>query len=107
MATPGEKLADSLKELRQLQDDENIVAIKSSEISRTHRERLSKNGFLKEVSKGWYIVTNPEDIQGNSTSWYTSYWNFCSRYLEDKYQNNYCISPEQSLLLHVGNTINY
>jgi len=105
MATPREKLADSLKKLRQLQDDENIVAIKSSEISRTHRERLSKNGFLKEVSKGWYIVTNPEDIQGNSTSWYTSYWNFCSRYLEDKYQNNYCISPEQSLLLHVGNTI--
>lgn len=105
MATPGEKLADSLKELRQLQDDKNIVAIKSSEISRTHRERLSKNGFLKEVSKGWYIVINPEDTQGNSTSWYTSYWDFCSRYLEDKYESEYCISPEQSLLLHVGNTI--
>jgi hypothetical protein len=105
MATPGEKLADSLKELRLLQDDTNIVAIKTSEISRTHRERLIKNGYLKEVSKGWYIVTNPEDIQGNSTSWYTSYWNFCSRYLEDKYESNYCISPEQSLLLHVGNII--
>ncbi len=105
MATPGEKLATSLKELRQLQDDENIVAIKSSEINRTHRERLSRNGFLKEVSKGWYIVTNPEDRQGDSTSWYTSYWNFCSRYLEDKYNSEYCISPEQSLLLHVGNTV--
>jgi len=105
MATPGEKLADSLKELRQLQDDENIVAIKSSEISRTHRERLSKNGFLKKVSKGWYIVTNPGDRQGDSTSWYTSYWNFCSRYLEDKYKSEYCISPEQSLSLHVGNTV--
>lgn len=105
MATPGEKLADSLKELRQLQDDETIVAIKSSELSRTHRERLSKNGFLKEVSKGWYIVANPEDRQGDSTSWYTSYWNFCSRYLEDKYKSEYCVSPEQSLLLHVGNTV--
>ncbi len=105
MATPGEKLADSLKELRQLQNNENIVAIKSSEISRTHRERLSKNGFLKEVSKGWYIVTNPEDRQGDSTSWYTSYWNFCSRYLDDKYKSEYCISPEQSLSLHVGNTV--
>ncbi len=105
MATPGEKLADSIKELRQLQDNEKIVAIKSSEISRTHRERLFKNGFLKEVSKGWYIVTNPQDLQGNSTSWYTSYWNFCSKYLEDKYESDYCISPEQSLLLHVGNTV--
>lgn len=103
MATPGEKLASSLKELKKLQD-ENIVAIKSSEISRTHRERLTKNGFLQEVSKGWYIFTNPGDKQGESTSWYTSYWNFCSRYLEDKYKGNYCLSPEQSLLLHVGNT---
>ncbi|MEE4248554.1 MAG: hypothetical protein V2I33_24510, partial [Kangiellaceae bacterium] len=105
MATPGEKLAASLKELKKLQQDENIVAIKTSEINRTHRERLTKNGFLQEVSKGWYIFTNPGDKPGESTSWYTSYWNFCSRYLGDKYKENYCLSPEQSLLLHVGNTI--
>jgi hypothetical protein len=105
MATQGEKLAVSLRELHKLQNGGNIVAIKSSEINRTHRERLSKNGFLKEVSRGWYIVTNPEDQQGESTPWYTSYWNFCSRYLEDKYNGKYCISPDQSLLLHVGNTL--
>tara|TARA_B100000949_G_C14267425_1_gene445682 strand:+ start:484 stop:2049 length:1566 start_codon:yes stop_codon:yes gene_type:complete len=104
MATPGEKLAASLKELKKLQQNENIVAIKSSEINRTHRERLTKNGFLREVSRGWYIFTNPGDKLGESTSWYTSYWNFCSRYLEDKYNGNYCISAEQSLLLHVGKT---
>ncbi len=61
MATPGEKLVASLKVLCKLQHGDNIVAIKSSEINRTHRERLTKNGFLKEVSKGWYIVTNPID----------------------------------------------
>ncbi|WP_104734228.1 Fic family protein [Hanstruepera ponticola] len=105
MATPGEKLAASLKELRKLQQNENVVAIKSTEINRTHRERLTKNGFLQEVSKGWYIFTNPNDKPGESTSWFTSYWNFCSRYLEDKYKGEYCLSPEQSLLLHVGNTI--
>jgi len=105
MATPGEKLAESLKKLRQLQDDKNIVAIKSSEISRTHRDRLLKNGFLKGVSKGWYLVISPQDRQGDSTSWYTSYWNFCSRYLEAKYKGEYFISPEQSLLIHVGNTV--
>ncbi len=105
MSTPGEKLAASLEELRQLQEDKKVVAIKSSEISRVHRERLSKNGFLKEVSRGWYIVADPEDRPGDSTSWYTSYWNFCSRYLENKYRGQYCISPEQSLLLHVGNAV--
>lgn len=45
MATPGEKLADSLQLLRNLQKENTIVAIKVSEITRTHRERLIKNVF--------------------------------------------------------------
>lgn len=103
MATPGEKLAASLQILRDLQEDQSIVAIKSSEINRTHRERLIKNGFLKEVSRGWYIVSNPHEAVGDTTSWYTSYWQFCSRYLRDKYGDAYCISADQSLMIHAGN----
>lgn len=103
MATPGEKLAESLEILRNLQDKKGIVAIKTSEINRTHRERLSKNGFLQEVAKGWYLSANPNEQVGDSTSWYTSYWQFCSRYLEDKYGKEYCISAEQSILIHSGN----
>jgi hypothetical protein len=103
MATPGEKLAASLQILRELQEEMKIVAINTSEINRTHRERLTKNGFLKEVVKGWYIATNPNENAGESTSWYTSYWKFCSRYLNNKYGEDYCISAEQSILLHSGN----
>lgn len=104
MATPGEKLAASLQILRDLQEDQNIIAIKSSEINRTHRERLIKNGFLKEVSRGWYIVSDPYEAAGDTTSWYTSYWQFCSRYLKDKYGDAYCISADQSLMIHAGNS---
>jgi fido (protein-threonine AMPylation protein) len=103
MATLGEKLAASLQILREIQGEQNIVAIKTSEINRTHRERLTKNGFLKEVAKGWYIAANPNENLGDSTSWYTSYWQFCSRYLKDKYVDGYCISAEQSILIHSGN----
>lgn len=103
MATPGEKLAASLEVLYSLQNKGNIVAIRSSEITRTHRERLIKNGFLKEVTKGWYIVTNPNENTGDSTSWYTSYWKFCAQYLKEKYKEDYCISAEQSILIHSGN----
>ncbi len=103
MATPGEKLAESLQILHGLQNEKNSVAISTSEINRTHRVRLMKNGFLKEVAKGWYIVSNPQEKVGDTTSWYTSYWQFCSRYLNDKYGKAYCISPEQSLLIHSGN----
>ncbi|PCJ91596.1 MAG: cell filamentation protein Fic [Flavobacteriaceae bacterium] len=103
MSTPSEKLAASLKILHDLQEKNNVVAIKASQISRTHKERLIKNGFLKEVTKGWYISSNPNEIAGDSTSWYTSYWQFCIEYLQEKYEGEYCISAEQSILIHAGN----
>jgi hypothetical protein len=103
MATPSEKLADSLEKLKELQDNA-VVAIKSDTLSRTHRERLVKSGFLEEVHKGWYIAVSPEAIKGDSTAWYSNYWDFCVQFLTDRFGQNWCISPEQSLLLHGGNT---
>ncbi len=102
MALPQEKLAKSLEILHNLQN-QGYVAIKTIELSRVHRERLIDNGFISEVVKGWYIIVPPDEQQGDSTSWYTTYWNFCARYLEDRFGDNYCISAEQSLLIHAGN----
>ena len=51
MATPNEKLAQSLEALRTLQD-RGVVAISATDLKRLHRERLLKNGFLREVMKG-------------------------------------------------------
>lgn len=102
MATPAEKLAESLKVLQTIQKN-GIVAIKSKDLSRTNKDRLKTNGFIREVIRGWYIAVNPDESKGNSTSWFASYWGFCSRFLEDRFENDYCISAEQSLLLHSGN----
>ncbi|HYM93164.1 MAG TPA: Fic family protein, partial [Chitinophagaceae bacterium] len=77
--------------------------IKSTELSRVHRERLLKNGYLKEVTKGWYIATPSHEHPGDSTSWYASYWHFCAAYLANRYGEDYFISPEQSLQIHTGN----
>ena len=73
MATPQEKLAASLEALQTLQR-QGIVAIRSRHLSRTHRERLIRSGFLAEVIKGWYIASDPADEAGDSTPWYTSLW---------------------------------
>ena len=102
MATPQNKLAQSLAVLKKLQD-EGIVAINTKNISRTHRERLVNNGFIKEVIKGWYIPTRPDELAGESTSWYASYWGFCADYLNSRFGNQWCLSPEQSLSIHSGN----
>ena len=101
MASPQEKLATSLKALKKLQ--EGGVAIRSRDLSRTHRERLLKNGYLQKVIKGWYIPSRPDEVRGDSTSWYASFWHFCAAYLEQRFREDWSLSPEQSLFLHTGN----
>lgn len=71
MATPSEKLAKSLEVLHQLQE-QGVAAIRSVDLTRMHRERLCKNGFLQEVIKGCYISVRPDETAGESTAWYTS-----------------------------------
>lgn len=102
MPTPSEKLAQSLEVLQQLQQH-GQVAIRSADLSRIHRERLSANGFLKEVMKGWYIPSRPDETSGESTAWYSCFWAFCAAYLKERFQNEWCLSPEQSLSIHAGN----
>ena len=101
MASPQEKLADSLEALEVLQK-QGIVAVRSSALSRTHRERLLKNGFLMDVMKGWYIPARPEEQAGESTAWYASFWGFCATYLNERFGTEWSLSPEQSLFLHAG-----
>jgi hypothetical protein len=79
MTTPQEKLAGSLEALKALQ--KGTAAIRASDLSRTHRERLLKNGFIQEVMKGWYIPARPDHRAGDSTAWYASFWDFCAAYL--------------------------
>ncbi len=102
MPTASEKLAASLKALSELQKA-GKVAIRSAELSRTHRERLLQSGFLKLVMKGWYIPAHPGEPAGESTSWYASFWNFSATYLSSRFGRDWCLSPDQSLLLHTGN----
>ena len=102
MPTPQDKLAESLAVLKKFQD-ESIVAIHTKNMTRTHRERLIKSGFIKEVMKGWYILARPEESAGESTAWYASFWGFCGDYLKSRFGNQWCLSPEQSLSIHSGN----
>jgi len=102
MATPPEKLASSLAVLQELQE-RGGVAIRSRDLSRTHRERLCREGFLQEVIKGWYIPARPDTQEGESAAWYASFWQFCAGYLHHRFSRDWCLAPEISLALHTGN----
>jgi len=102
MATPSEKLATSLEVLQALQAD-GRMAIRSADLSRTHRERLVQNGFLQEVIKGWYVPSRPDEAAGESTAWYAAFWPFVAAYLNHLKGDDWCLSPEESLALHAEN----
>lgn len=103
MPSPQENLAEALGALK-TQQDEGRVAIRSNRLSRTHRERLLRAGFLKPVIKGWYIPSWPEETDaGETTAWYAAFWAFCATYLHERFDDEWSLSPEQSVLIHAGN----
>ena len=102
MASPSENLAKSLESLQKLQSENGAAAIRSKDLPRADRERLTKSGFLQEVMKGWYVPASPDETRGKSTAWYASYWKFCAAYLDERFDEEWRFSPEQSLALHAG-----
>lgn len=103
MATPNEKLAESLKLLK-IAQDRGLHVFQSGDFSRVHRDRLVAAGFMKEVVKGWYIVSNPVEKAGESTAWYASFFGFVTAYCNARFGNDWYLSPEASLQRHAGNT---
>ncbi|OLC95175.1 MAG: cell filamentation protein Fic [Acidobacteria bacterium] len=104
MPSPNEKLAESLEVLEALQEGNRRV-FRSDDLSRVHRERLVENGFLQEVMKGWLISASPEAEAGESTPWHASFWEFCARYCDERFGEQWHLSPEQSLFLHGERTV--
>jgi hypothetical protein len=102
VAAPADKLAASLAALKELQDA-GRVALRAADMTRTHRERLLKSGFIREVMKGWYVPSRPDEPAGESTSWYAAFWQFCAAYLDSRFGEEWSVSPEQSVSLHTGN----
>lgn len=104
MPSPNEKLAESLDVLETLQQGNRRV-FRSDDLSRVHRERLVENGFLQEVMKGWLISSSPDSEAGESTPWHASFWEFCARYCDERFGEQWYLSPEQSLFLHGERTV--
>jgi len=99
MLSVNEKLAASLEILAALQEQGRSI-LSSSEISRTHRDRLKRAGLVAPVIKGWWMATDPAAHPGDTTAWYASFWEFCGRYCSSRFDDDWHLSPELSLLLH-------
>ena len=99
MSTPNEKLAASLGVLADLQRQGQHV-FQTAELSRTNRERLANNGFITPIMRGWWLLSNPEAQRGDTTAWYASFWEFCTRYATFRFGQDWHLAPDLSLLRH-------
>ncbi len=99
-----EMLADAL-------DAASKAAFKNIVQSRLINEKqvtlLKKEGFLKPIIRGWYLLdadlSNPDT--GNSVLWHESYWTFIGQYLQLNIGDKYVASAEQSLDLQTGSNV--
>ena len=103
MATPNEKLAESLTRLQVLQRSGKQV-LRSADLTRTHLTRLTNNGYLKPIIKGWYISTRPDELDGDTATWFASVRDFIRGYCDERFGEDWYVNPELSLLLHTGST---
>lgn len=100
----NQQLSAALRRLKQV-TKKAPGAIRALHLDTKDIAILLDAGFLQPVIKGWYVCANPADNQGDSTPWYANFWGFVQGYLEQRFGELYCLSPEASLLLHTGNTV--
>ena len=102
MTPQRQVLADALERIRSSAKE---GLIRSSDMSRTDRERAQAAGWLHTVIKGWYMVGSEASAQpGGTVLWFSHFWQFVQRYLGERYGEGYCLNAEASLDLHVGST---
>lgn len=93
------KLRRSLDALARLGD---VAAVRSRNLSRTHRERLVANGYLREVLQGWYVPVRGDLPADPARAWYDQFWAFCAGYLDSRFGTAWCLAPEHAIAVHTG-----
>jgi Fic family protein len=100
MAQPFHKLLAT--SLRNAKKKAKHQIIKTEQLSRLDRERLIRAGYLQKIIRGWYLFCKPGTDPGENTPWYASFWDFIRLYLTERFDEDYCLSPEASIDLYLG-----
>jgi len=104
VATQEQKLDSSLARLEGLAKGGRVV-FAAKEMGRVHRDRLIASGHLQRIIGGWLLRTPPERDEDDGTAWWAAYWIFCAAYCESRFGAVWHLSAEQSVLLHVEDTV--
>lgn len=98
--TPRQKLTRALEELHGALGSERGV-VRGSQLTNSNRLLLLKHGYLREILKGWYFVSDPLSEPGDTTPFFANFWEYLARYLNERFgSTGYCLTSEHSLLRH-------
>ena len=104
MATFEQKLNGSLARLESVTRGGRAV-FAARELGRVHRDRLITAGHLQRIIGGWMLRTPPGLEPDDGTHFWAAYWTFCAAYCESRFGTDWHLSADQSLLLHVEDTV--
>jgi hypothetical protein len=99
-----QKLARALEELHGVLGSERGV-VRGPQISNANRLVLLEAGYLREILRGWYFVSDPTAEPGDSTPFFANFWEYLTRYLSERFDAGYCLTAEHSLLRHAQHTV--
>ncbi len=95
--TDQQKLAKALAELHQTIGSQRGV-VRGKQITNQTRVLLIERGYLREILKGWYFVSDPLAEHGDTTPFFANYWEYLASYLSERFGSHYCLTAEHSLL---------
>jgi hypothetical protein len=102
--TPRQKLASALEELHGVLGSDRGV-VRGPQLTNANRVLLLQSGYLREILKGWYFVSDPTAEQGDTTPFFANFWEYLARYLGERFDAGYCLTAEHSLLRHAQHTV--
>lgn len=97
--TARQRLAQALTELHLVLGTDHGV-VRGPQLSRATRVLLLEQGYLREILRGWYFVSDPTAEQGDTTPFYANFWEYLASYLGERFGTDYCLTAEHSLLRH-------
>lgn len=100
--TGASKQAQAWHRWEQLRHRKALL-VRTGELARKDRIELLRSSLILEIQKGWYMVCPPENGPSFEQTWHEAFWPFCGQYLNDRFGRDWCLSADNSLLLHAGN----
>ncbi len=99
-----QKLSTALNELHQVLGSARGV-VRGAQLKALTRRLLIEKGFIREILKGWYFVSDPNATLGDTTPFFANYWEYLATYLSERFGDRYCLTAEHSLLRHAQHNV--